>query len=469
MDDSEEKRAAAELRAVAEDPAVASEAVVRLARGGCPRLELALRALSRSQISGRLLLGLVEDAVAAAPSCADAAALAAVDRVGRVGPAAGPVAALARARLLADRPDRALAALPGEASEPAVHLQRAEILAALGRPAEALAAWERFSASAPGDLPARAARAEGLLALGRADDAARAAGPPPHLDPALREAYVAAVAAAGRERETAAAIASAPVPERPELARRAVEVAPVDALARLGEVPGATADLVASIADRLESKEGAAAVVSLRRRAADAEPRNADRADALARALSAAGLLDQAVDAWDRAATLAPAQPAYSLAPIRALAAAGHGARARRRARALAATARAAADADRLLTASAGAAAAGDEEASVVLVRDAIRVRPGDGRLVFALGERLAGAGDRPGAAGVWAELLACGAHGRPWHRHEVAGRLVGLASDAASTRVVQAALEARRACAPVDPEDLAGFVALAKQRLVTP
>jgi hypothetical protein len=55
----------------------------------------------------------------------------------------------------------------------------------------------------------------------------------------------------------------------------------------------------------------------------------------------------------------------------------------------------------------------------------------------------------------VYAELLACGAHGRAWHRHEVAGRLLQLGDRA----IVRAALAAPRPCTTVEPDDLATYV----------
>ncbi|MGK4302236.1 hypothetical protein, partial [Klebsiella pneumoniae] len=60
--------------------------------------------------------------------------------------------------------------------------------------------------------------------------------------------------------------------------------------------------------------------------------------------------------------------------------------------------------------------------------RDARALRTGDGRLAFLVAQRLAEAGETRAAAEAYAELLACGAHGKPWHRHEVAGKLLGLA-----------------------------------------
>ena len=455
-------RAAAQLTA-ATDPAGASAIATGLARGGCAGLRRAIAALDRSQISGRLLSGLVDDAVAAAgeAGCASAPATRALD-------GDGAAFQLARARILTERPAEALAQLVPAASEPAVRLRRAEILAALDRPAEALPELEAFLARVPDDSRARAARVEGLIALGRSTEALAAAGEPPHRDATSREAKVAALAAAGRLDAAAAAVATAPLPERPALARRAAALAPaaaIDRFASLSTVHGGV-ELLAALADRLEAERGAEAALPLRERAARAAPARAELADALARALAAAGRIDAALAAWDRAAAAAPAAPAYRLAPIRALARAGLSGRARTRAMAAVARARRARAADELVVASSAAAAAGDAALAARLAHEARAARPGDGRLAFLVGERLAEAGDRAGAAEVWFELLVCGAHGRAWHRHEVAGRLVGLADGPAAARTVARALSARLPCPAADPDGLASYLDGARNQI---
>jgi hypothetical protein len=303
---------------------------------------------------------------------------------------------------------------------------------------------------------------------------------------------VAALAAAGRLDAAAAAVATAPLPERPALARRAAALTPateIDRFASLsagdaradGDAPrgGDVADasegepsvdggveLVAALADRLEAERGPAAALLLRERAARAAPARAELADALARALAAAGRIDAALAAWDRAAAAAPAVPAYRLAPIRALARAGLSGRARARAMAAVARARQARAADELVVASSAAAAAGDAALAARLAREARAARPGDGRLAFLVGERLAEAGDRAGAAEVWFELLVCGAHGRAWHRHEVAGRLVKLADGPPAARTVARALSAALPCPAADPDGLASYLDGARNQL---
>ena len=451
------ERAAAQLAAAA-DPAAASALVTGAARGGCPGLRRALAALDRSRISGRLLSGLVDDAMSAAGEggCSDSAA--ALDG-GRAAPFQ-----LARARALEERPAEALAQLSA-GGEPALRLRRAELLAALDRPAEALVELEAFLASAPEDARARAARIEGLLALGRAADALAAA--PRSRDPVLREARVAALAAAGRLGDAAAEVAAAPLPERPALARRAAALAPRADRRRLAlQATALDVELATALADRAEAEDGATAALPLRERAAQAAPDRAELADGLARALAAAGRIEPALAAWDRAATAAPAQAAYRLAPIRALVSAGLRGRARARARSEAAAARRSRRADDLVTASAAAAAAGDTAQAARPAGEARAASPRDGRMAMLLGERQAEAGDRDGAAATWVELLVCGAHGRPWHRHEVAGRLVRLAGDAAAAREVLRALSAPLPCRPVDPDGLASYLDGAKKQL---
>ena len=169
---------------------------------------------------------------------------------------------------------------------------------------------------------------------------------------------------------------------------------------------------------------------------------------------------DEALDAWDRAIELAPAQPAFRIAPIRALMVAHDEKRAHWRADALAKHAHDKQDIELLITASAGASAAEDAKLAVELARQARALRSGDGRLAFVVAQRLAEAGEVKDAADAYAELLVCGAHGRAWHRHEVAGKLLELAraSDAARA-AVQGAVSSKRACETVEPDDLATYI----------
>jgi tetratricopeptide (TPR) repeat protein len=266
---------------------------------------------------------------------------------------------------------------------------------------------------------------------------------------------------AGRYAAAAARIAAAELPERPPLAFRAASDAPAEALAALAQA-AVEPELASAVADRLEQERGPKAALAARERAAAAGPDRAEHHDALARARLAAGQRDAALAAWDRAAELAPLQPVYRLAPIRALAALGDRERACARA---AASAAAASDVERLLVAANAAAACGDHTRAIELARAARDRRPGDGRLAFNLGERLADARD-PAAAQVFADLLICGAHGRAWHRHEVAARLVALGTDPAASRQVREALDAPRACPPVDTPELTDYLGSLRTKL---
>jgi tetratricopeptide (TPR) repeat protein len=236
---------------------------------------------------------------------------------------------------------------------------------------------------------------------------------------------------AGRYSAAAARIAAAELPERPALAYRAASDAPAEALVALAAA-AVEPELSAAVADRLEHDLGPKAALAARERAAAAAPDRAEHHDALARARLAAGQRDASLAAWDRAAELAPLQPQYRLAPIRALVAQGDRERACARAATIAAAAN---DVERLLVATSAAAACGDHARAIELARAARDLRPGDGRLAFNFGERLADAGD-PTAAQVL------------------------------TARRVREALDAPRACSPVDAPDLTGYLASLRAKL---
>ncbi|MGN6111010.1 MAG: hypothetical protein ACTHU0_38285, partial [Kofleriaceae bacterium] len=388
-------------------------------------------------ITGRPLAGLVDEVVdAARPHCA--APLEVVTGGGRA-------RQLARARWLDDRPSDALAAL--RADDPAIRLRRAELLDREGR--------------------FEAARLELDAAIARAPDHEALA--------ARRRISISIAVRAGRAEEVAREIAGAPLVDQPALAYRAAADAPaagLDALAAAArgapELAAARGvpELAAAVADRIERERGPAAALVARQLAADGAPARAEHHDALARSLAIAGRVEDALAAWDRAAQLAPAQPAFRLAPIRALVVLGRSELARGRARVVIEAARAGGAPEELLTAAAAAAAIRDTALAVQLAREARARRPGDGRLAFAVAERLVEHGDRAAAAAALGELLACGAHGRPWHRHEVAGRLLALAADPATARIVEAALAPPPGCQVVDPADLARYVEPARAQL---
>ncbi|HEY5925046.1 MAG TPA: hypothetical protein VIV11_25365 [Kofleriaceae bacterium] len=395
-----------------DDPAQASERVKALV-SSCEGVTRALDQLARARVNGRLLAGLVDDAIAAA-QCNDV-----------TGAVKGKAAAhqLARARLDDAKPDAALLYLT-DTHDVAVRYRRAELFDRLGRSAEA------------------ARELDGIVL--------------DHEAQALQRMLLVSVAArAGKSVEAARLIDAAPLPDRPRLAHRAVSDAPVDVLAPLAQA--GQLELALAVADRLEPLQGPAAVLSAREVIAAKEPTVAEHWDALGRSRIAAGKVAEALEAWDRAIELAPAQPTFRLAPIRALMIAGDPKRARARAESLGKQAMKAGDVELLVTASAGAAAVGEGKLAIELARAARAKRTTDGRLAFLVAQRLAEAGEARAAADAYVELLVCGAHGRAWHRHEVAGKLFALAKTDAP--IVRAALDAKRSCTVVEPDDLTQYV----------
>jgi len=397
-----------------DDPAHASERIHALV-GSCDGVTRVLDQLARARVGGRALAGLVDEAISAA-HCNDLA---------RAVKGSAAAHQLARARIADAKPEAALLELT-LMKDPIVRLRRAELLDRLGRSGEAVR------------------ELDGLVL----DDEAAA------LQRMLR---ISVAARAGDHAEVARVLAAAPLPEQPRLAHRAVADAPVNALAQLATT--GPVELALAAADRLEPIEGPAAVLAARERIVTLDAAVAEHWDALGRARIAAGKLDDALAAWDRASEIAPAQPAFRIAPIRALAMAGSP-RALARADALAKQARASKDVELLVTASAGAAAASNAKLAIELAREARALRTTDGRLAFLVAQRLAEAGEVRAAADAYAELLVCGAHGRAWHRHEVAGKLLALAGTSVDARArVLAAIDAKRECATVEPDDLMTYV----------
>lgn len=399
-----------------DDPARGTD-VVRAAAITCEGVTRVLDRLARARVTGRSLAGLVDEALAST-RCTE---------VGDAVQGTSPAHQLARARLSDERPEDALAQLTTLA-EPAIRYRRAELLDRIGRTAEALRELDAIVLDDEATAQQRLLRVSVAVRTGKVDEAARV-------------------------------VASAPLADRPRLAFRAVSDAAPATLAALAQT--STLELAIAAADRVEELQGPAAVLAARERIAEQNSEDADHWDALGRARIASGMIDDALVAWDRAIEIAPAQPTFRTAPIRALVLAGRPDRARERAAALATEARAGRDVELVVTASAGAAAAGDTKLAVEMAREAKARRAGDGRLAFLVAQRLAEAGEYRASARAYAELLVCGAHGRPWHRHEVAGKLLELSrKDAATRALVLAAIAEQRACAAVEPDDLATYVA---------
>lgn len=337
-------------------------------------------------------------------------------------PAPGPTRdeLLARATALDGDPAAALVQLP-RAADPTIARRRADLLDRLGRTAEA--------------------RDEIALALALAPDAALLA------QSRLLRASLAARAAATTD--LSRVFDAAPITEHPALAHRAASDASLDQLAAIAP---ASPELARAAGTRLEDERGPAAALGAREQLVAKLPDDADAWDAVARSRIAAGQVDAALDAWDRAASIAIAQDAFRVAPIRALVIAGESIRATQRARDLARSARRSPTTERLIAASAGAAAAGDAQLAVALAREAQALRPTDGRLQFLVAQRLAESGDKASAARAYHVLLVCGAHGRAWHRHEVAAKLTELRDE------LDGLLDEKLPCDPVEAADLATY-----------
>jgi len=377
----------------------------------CPGLMRALDSITASAITGRRLLVLVETALAP-QGCPDAPVAARGTSAARQ---------VARAQL-AKSPTAALAELSAGTTEAAFAILRADLLLELGRDEEALH--------------------ELSLALALAPDAALAEN--------QRSARVRVAARRGDIEELQILVAAAPIELRPRLAHQAASFIDKTLLAALGR---AGPDFAAPVGELLESRLGVAAAVEVREYAVALAPDDADAWDALARSRFAAGRTEEAIAAWTSAATLAPAQPAFRIKPIEMLVAAKKQAWAQSQAEKLAADARSTSNVELRITASAGAAYV-DPTLALALAREAFALRPGDGRIAFLVAQRLAEANDQPGAAYAYANLLVCGAHGKPWHRHEVAAKLQQLGEHAAK------ALAITRTCEVPEPADLAPYVA---------
>lgn len=403
-------------RDAAFDDPVQASVRVRALVSTCEGVTRAIDRLAVARLAGRDLAGLVDEAIAST-ACKDKRDVIKGNAIAHQ---------LARARIADAQPEVALAALTST-TEPAIRFRRAELYDRMGRSTEALHELAAIEVDEPAIVLQRTLR-------------------------------VSVAARAGNHAEVSRVVATAPLADQPRLAFRAAADASEGALASLSRA--GTLEVALAASDRLEQLQGPAAVLDARERIVTLDASVAEHWDALARARIAAGKIDDALAAWERAIEIAPAQPAFRIAPIRALVIAEQPQRARARAEALAKHARAGADVELLVTASSGAAAAGDAALAVALARDARARRPGDGRLAFLVAQRLAETGDVGAAAAAYTKLLACGAHGRAWHRHEVAGRLMTLAGTSREARtMVLAAIVAPRTCTTVEPDDLATYV----------
>lgn len=432
----------------AADAVAASNAIHGSKITSCATLERALASLdsrpSARQFDPRSYRGLIEELLQAGQAgCPGKEALTALG-----GAAAGPAQRIARSLLESD-PEVALIALGSSPSSPAVLLRRSELLFELGRAKEAREALSGALALHDDDEQ-RATAARLSLLAGEPERALELCGN--RSASALQALRVGALAALGRYDEVVNELARAPLHLHEELAEHAARFAPTPLL--MTSAKDAPAPLLLAVAAAIKTEDTAASIALLAKASA-LVPDDADVQMQLAEALEAAGRPREAVAPWDRAAVIAPATERPILVPIRLLAETGDRKAARQRAARLEAAAKTSKSADDWRMASLAHKYAGDSARAAVLAHKAVTARAGDGRLTSELAARLEEANRKDQAAQILATLLVCGAHGRPWHRHELMARLLALVDAEQLERLVAA-----QTCSPVQPEDLKSHLA---------
>ncbi len=269
---------------------------------------------------------------------------------------------------------------------------------------------------------------------------------------AFRLPRAGALAAMGLNSRVIAQIDAAPLHLRQEIAEEAARLA-ADPM-KLASESLAGAELLVALRNRMGpglEDRGAA----LLQRAAQLQPEEGDLWTALATTLEGIARPMDALQAWDEAAKRNIGAEKPILAPIRILREEGHAAKALARAAQLADKAEAAANSKRpeaLRLAGLAYRYAGDSKKAVHFARDAVKSRPGDGRLTFELASRLEEDSQREAAAEVLSTLLVCGARGQAWHRHEVAAQLTLLVGVKAVPSYIH---KSEASCEVVDAEDL--------------
>jgi len=324
-----------------------------------------------------------------------------------------------------DDPEDALAALGGAPTSAAILRRRAELFFGLGRDIDgrdALVASLKIAENT--EVRALAAR---LLRLAGENDRALelcdAETNSENDEFLLRRERVATLAALGRYDLAIVEMADGAVFRQAELAVAAVGAAGDVLLLAGAKEAGPDLLLAASSAEGVELVER----ITLLKRATGQRPKSVALWSALAEVEELAGNLPASIEAWDTAAPMAAGAERPVLAPIRMLRTLGNEKASLQRADAIAVLARSENNSDGLRLASLAYRYAGAVGKSVVLAREALALRAGEGRLESELAHRLEEAGERDEAAVVLAKLLACGSRGRPWHRHELVGRLEAL------------------------------------------
>ncbi len=418
----------------ADSPLRASLAIAEAELSSCAAALRGLLALQEGPWEGSALRGLVEEILHRSSGACDAAKT--------LDWAPGAATSLARS-LIVGEPTLALEAL-AKAPRVAVILRReSELLFALGRDAEGREVLID-SLALEDDEEARALAARLLRMSGELERSLWLCGT--HSGQAIAMERVAALSALGRSAEVHDAVEHASIHLRTELASAAVASSKdVTALA-MEPKAGPELLLIASAAQGVSTT----ASVAFLRRATALQAQDAELWIALAEMEEKVGALPAAIVAWDRAAALAPGAVRPVLAPIRILTAMGERKASQGRATKLAALARSTKNSEELHWASLASRYAGEHALAVTLAKEALAIRPGEGRLQSELAHRLVEAKRGPEAAIVLSSLLVCGSRGRPWHRHEVAARLVALVDEEAL-----AASLAKVPCKPVEQEDL--------------
>ena len=219
----------------------------------------------------------------------------------------------------------------------------------------------------------------------------------------------------------------------------------------LARHPDAPAEILVAAAHHLDP---VATKIELLSRASQLVPTDASIHMSLAELHEESGQPADAIRAWDRAGAIALGHPRPVLAPIRLLAQSGRGTEALARAAGMAEEARKKSDGLALGMASLAYKYAQSPKQAVVLAREAVAAREGDGRLVSELAVRLVEAGAQAEATRVLSELLVCGARGRTWHRHEIAARLSALVSGDALRQAVKEV-----GCQPIALQELTSLL----------
>ncbi len=424
----------AEALHAADTPLRASLAIAATEVSSCKDLERGLVALQEGSWTGTDLRGLVVEILHRGRSYCD---LPETETW-----AVGAATSLARS-LMEEDATRAIAVLDNAPRVAVVLWRRAELNFVLGRDREGREILiDSLSINDDYDVRVRAARLlrnagelERSLSLtdGRTGDS-------------LAIERIGALAALGRVPDVHREIGSISLHIRHDAAAAAVSSS--SNVAELAASPDAGPEMLLALSrsDGIAPSKAA----ELLRRATTLNPHNAELWIALAEMEEAAGDVRVAIEAWDRAAALAPGAQRPILTPIRLLASVGGGTSALERAAEIRGRARDKNTSESLHLASLASRYAGDHAMAVTLAKEALALRPGEGRLQSELAHRLEEAKRIPEASKVLAKLLVCGSRGRPWHRHEVAARLVALLDeDALLARLSTVPCEA------VEPEDL--------------